>query len=281
MTGTDSPAGWRSNKDGVCSAAERIFDKRRRFPFKIPVRTLGVRQAFHSMQVVIITGGRGTRIQAVAHGKPKALIPVAGRPFIERQFELLARCGLTRVLICAGYQGDQLQRHVGDGARFGMRVAYALEDPSRLLGTGGALVNALPLLEEKFLVLYGDSYLPTDYRAVARAFDRSGLDALMCVFRNEGKWDKSNVRVAGDRVGFYSKAAKPGEADCIDYGLSAFRKAVIQGYVGGPLPLDLARILEDLVAKGGLGAFVVKERFYEIGKPEGLAELDDHLRVIP
>jgi len=232
------------------------------------------------MQVVILAGGQGTRIQAVAAGKPKALIPVAGRPFIERQFELLARCGFARVLICAGFQGDQIQRHVGDGARFGMRVSYAIEDPVQLLGTGGALVNALPLLEETFLVLYGDSYLPTDYRTVERAFDQSGLDALMCVYRNEGKWDKSNVRVVGDRVVFYSKAAKTGDADCIDYGLSAFRKTVIQNYAGKPLPFDLAHILQDLVTRDGLGAFVVKERFYEIGKPEGLAELDDHLKQI-
>ena len=226
------------------------------------------------MQVVIIAGGLGTRLKAVAPNTPKALVPVAGRPFIDHQFDLLKKHGLADVLMCVGYFADQIEKYVGDGSRFGMRVKYSFEDPARLLGTGGALINALPQLQESFFTLYGDSYLPTDYRAVARAFERGRWRALMSVYRNEGKWDKSNVRVDGDRVAFYSKAAKPGEADCIDYGLSAYRKSVIQAYREVTLPLDLARVQEDLVVRGEMGAFVVSERFYEIGKPEGLAELD-------
>ena len=226
------------------------------------------------MQVVIIAGGLGTRLKAVAPNTPKALVPVAGRPFIDHQFDLLKKHGLADVLMCVGYFADQIEKYVGDGARFGMRVKYSFEDPARLLGTGGALINALPQLQDSFFTLYGDSYLPTDYRAVARAFENGRWKALMSVYRNEGKWDKSNVRVDGDRVAFYSKAAKPGEADCIDYGLSAYRKSVIQAYREVTLPLDLARVQEDLVVRGEMGAFVVSERFYEIGKPEGLAELD-------
>jgi N-acetyl-alpha-D-muramate 1-phosphate uridylyltransferase len=226
------------------------------------------------MQVVILAGGMGTRLQAVAPDMPKALVPVAGRPFIEHQFELLRRNGLRRVLLCIGFRSEQIERHVGDGSRFGLEVQYSYEDPALLLGTGGALLNALALLEEVFFVLYGDSYLPTDYRAVADAFVARGSPAMMCVFRNEGQWDKSNVRIAGDRVVFYSKAAGPGEADYIDYGLSSYRKSAIQSYHGITLPVDLARIQQDLVRRNEMGAFVVKERFYEIGKPEGLSELD-------
>ena len=226
------------------------------------------------MQVVIIAGGLGTRLKSVAPNTPKALVPVAGKPFIEHQFDLLKKHGLADVLMCVGHFADQIEKYVGDGARFGMRVKYSFEDPARLLGTGGALINALPQLHDCFFTLYGDSYLPTDYRAVARAFEAGGWKALMSVYRNEGKWDKSNVRVEGDRVVFYSKAAKPGEADCIDYGLSVYRKSVIQAYREVTLPLDLARVQEDLVVRGEMGAFVVSERFYEIGKPEGLAELD-------
>lgn len=230
------------------------------------------------MQVVILAGGKGIRIQAIAAEKPKALVPVAGRPFIEYQFALMVGSGLKRVLICAGFQGDQIQQYVGDGARFGIDVSYVFEEPDRLLGTGGALVNALPRLDDSFLVMYGDSYLPTDYRSIITAFERSSRDAMMCVFRNEGRWDSSNVRVADDRVAYYSKAVKPGDADYIDYGLSAFRKSVMERYRKVPMPLDLARILQDLVARDALGAFIVRERFYEIGKPEGLAELEQYIR---
>lgn len=230
------------------------------------------------MQVVIIAGGLGTRLKAVAPDLPKALVPVAGRPFIEHQLGLLKKNGLLDVLLCVGHFADKIERHVGDGSRFGLRVKYSYEDPAQLLGTGGALINALPLLQDSFFTLYGDSYLPTDYNAIVRAFESGGRKALMSVYRNEGKWDKSNVRVQGDRVVFYSKAAQPGEADCIDYGLSAYRKSVIQAYREVTLPLDLARLQEDLVLRGEMGAFVVPDRFYEIGKPEGLSELEAVLK---
>lgn len=230
------------------------------------------------MQVVILAGGKGSRVRAVAGGRPKSLLEVAGRPFIEHQFKLLLAGGVREVLLCVGFLGEQIEQHVGDGARFGLKVGYAREQPDRLLGTGGALVNALPGLRETFMVLYGDSYLPLDYSAVARAFERRRSRALMCVYRNAGQWDKSNVRVDGGRVVFYSKAALPGEADYIDYGLSVFKREVVQAYRESPLPLDLSRVLRDLVVAGELAAFVAQRRFYEIGKPEGLAELECHLQ---
>jgi histidinol-phosphate phosphatase family protein len=229
------------------------------------------------MQVVILAGGLGTRLRSVDPRLPKALMPVAGRPFIDHQFELLRRNGITDVLLCIGHLADQIEAHVKDGSAFGLRVTYAFEDPARLLGTGGALVNALPMLADEFFILYGDSYLPTDYRAIERAFRASGLPGLMTAYRNLGKWDPSNMRVAGDRVAFYSKKALPGETDCIDYGLTALKRSVIESYAREPLPLDLARVMGDLVARGEMAAFEVKERFYEIGKPEGLAELDAEL----
>ena len=229
------------------------------------------------MQVVILAGGLGTRLRALAPDTPKALMPVAGRPFIEHQFALLRRNGLTEVLLCVGHLAEAIEARVGDGARFGMRVAYSREDPAHLLGTGGALVRALPALRPTFLVLYGDSYLPTDYAAVIRAFESSSCRALMTVFRNRGRWDPSNARVDGRLVVFYSKKARPGEADCIDYGLSAFRREAIEDYCGEPLPLDLARIQGDLVAAGQMAALEVRERFFEIGKPEGLADLEREL----
>lgn len=226
------------------------------------------------MQVVILAGGLGTRLRSTIGEIPKALAPVAGRPFIEHQFELLREQGLTHVLLSIGHLGHMIRTHVGDGSAFGMRVRYVEEDPTRLLGTGGALVRALPELEEAFLTLYGDSYLPTDYRALIAAFERSRLPALMSVFKNDGRWDHSNTRTDGVRVTFYSKQAAPGEADYIDYGLSAFKRSVIEAHAGSAMPLDMAVIQRELVEQGHMAAFVVHERFYEIGKPEGLEELD-------
>lgn len=230
------------------------------------------------MQVVILAGGLGTRLRSVAADVPKILVPVAGRPFVEHQFALLKKSGLTRVLICVGHLGDQVKAHVGDGSRWGLEVQFADEDPARLLGTAGALLNAGSKLESQFLVMYGDSYLPTDYAAFARWFKGHSFAAAMTVYRNAGRWDPSNTRIDGDRVVYYSKKAAPGEADYIDYGLSAFRRTTLERYQGEPRPLDLARVLGDLVQAGQLGAYEVQERFYEIGKPEGWSELDALLR---
>lgn len=230
------------------------------------------------MQVVILAGGLGTRLQSMAPDTPKALVPVAGRPFVEHQFELLRRNGLREVLLCVGHFGEKIVAHCGDGARFGLKVSYVQEDPKRLLGTGGALVNALPAIAPEFVTMYGDSYLPVDYQDFVAACRAQKRPAVMSVFRNGGQWDASNTRVEGERVTFYSKKAAPGECDFIDYGLTYFQRAVIEGYRHRPLPLDMATIQGDLVERGGMGAWEAPVRFYEIGKPEGLAELDVFLR---
>ncbi len=230
------------------------------------------------MQVVILAGGLGTRLQAIARDLPKALVPVAGRPFIEHQFDLLRAHGLTDVLLCIGMKGDMVERRVGTGERFGLRVEYSRENPDHLLGTGGALLNAWPLLRDEFLVMYGDSYLPTDFRAVVRAFRERAVPAMMCVYRNRGQWDASNTRIEGEWVTFYSKRAPLGEADYIDYGLSAYRRETLEPYRDLPMPLDLSVVQEDLVNRRKLAAFEVSERFYEIGKPAGLRELEEYLQ---
>ncbi|HMO49983.1 MAG TPA: NTP transferase domain-containing protein [Kiritimatiellia bacterium] len=229
------------------------------------------------MQTVILAGGKGTRIASVAGDLPKILVPVAGKPFVEHQFDLLRACGYSEVLLSIGYRGDVIRGYVGNGSRFGMKVAYVEESPDALKGTGGALVHALDALQTEFMLLYGDSYLPIDYRPVVASFYRSGLPALMTVHKNLGQWDASNARIAGDRVIFYSKKCKPGEADYIDYGLGIIRRDIIETYRKAPVPLDLAVIYGDLVHAGKLAAFDVPERFYEIGKPEGVAELEAYI----
>ena len=226
------------------------------------------------MQIVILAGGLGTRLRSIDPLRPKALMPVAGRPFIDWQFELLKQNGLSDVVLSIGHLGEQIEAHVGDGDAWGFRVQYARENPKQLRGTGGALVHALPLLDDEFLMMYGDSYLPIPFAPVVNAFRAAETPALMTVYRNRGAWDASNARMEGNRVTFYSKTAKRGEADWIDYGLLAFRRSVIARYEAAPVPLDMAVILADLVAKGELAAYEAPERFYEIGKPEGLRELE-------
>lgn len=229
------------------------------------------------MQIVILAGGLGTRLKAVAGNLPKALVPVAGRPFIEHQLELLRKNGCDDVLLCIGYKGEMIEEYLGDGAAFGLKISYSKESSARLLGTGGALINAFPLLHDRFMVLYGDSYLPTDYSRIGRVFAARNPLALMCVYRNENRWDRSNVQIEGHAVVFYSKKVGDKQLKYIDYGLSVYKKSVIEAYLHVALPLDLAQIQEELVGRRLMEAYVVKERFYEIGQPAGLAELEKYL----
>src|SRR5687768_7393740 len=145
-----------------------------------------------NIPIAVLAGGLATRLYPLTSRTPKSLIPVAGKAFLKHQLELLRASGLEHVVLCVGYLGDMIQREIGNGSRFGLTIEYS-SDGAMPLGTGGAVRNALPLLDEEFFVLYGDSYLPIDYAAVADFFHRSGKLGCMTVFRNEGRYDKSNV----------------------------------------------------------------------------------------
>jgi NDP-sugar pyrophosphorylase family protein len=207
---------------------------------------------------------------------PKPLLEVAGRPFVEHQLELLRRHGVHRVVLCVGYLGELIERVLGDGRRFGLELAYSEDGPS-LAGTAGAIRKALPLLEEEFLVLYGDTYLRIDYADVARAFRASGLPALMTVLENRGAWGTSNAVYASGRVEAYDKRRPPAGAHWIDYGLLAFRREVF----ADPGPDDLALVTAELAARGALAGYPATERFYEIGSPAALAETARFLASFP
>jgi NDP-sugar pyrophosphorylase family protein len=204
---------------------------------------------------------------------PKPLLAVANRPFLHHQLELLKSHGAHRVVICVGYLGERIEASIGRGDGFGLDIRYAHDGPA-LAGTAGAVRNALPLLGERFLVLYGDTYLRIDYREVAAELHRRGLPAIMTVLRNEGRWDTSNAEVDGGMVRHYDKRAPTPAMGWIDYGLAALTPAAFDAAPGAS---DLADVYAALALAGRLGAFEARERFYEIGTPEALRETEAFL----
>lgn len=221
--------------------------------------------------VAILAGGLATRLYPLTKTIPKALIDIAGQPFIFRQLRLLKREGISNVVICAGYLGEQIKEMVQDGSSLGLRVEYSF-DGDRLLGTGGALRKALPLLDDKFWVLYGDSYLDTQYDPILKYFLSDTRLGLMTVYENQGKWDTSNVVFREGKILKYDKKNLTPDMHYIDYGLSLFRKEALSAIPEGEF-FDLPCIYSKLISSGELLGYEVKERFYEIGKPEGLEEL--------
>jgi len=224
----------------------------------------------------ILTGGLATRLRPITETIPKALIDIAGEPFIAHQLRLLHSRGLRRVVLCVGHMGERIQDFVGDGAAFGLDVAYSFDGPV-LRGTGGALQQALPLLGEQFFVIYGDSYLPCDYAAIQEFFEASGKQGLMTVFRNHGQWDTSNVEFEDGRIVVYDKKLRSPRMHYIDYGLGLFRKAAFAGIGDGEVK-DLASVYQELLSRNELAAYTVEERFYEIGSFDGIEELSNLLR---
>lgn len=225
--------------------------------------------------VAILAGGTAARLQPLTERLPKALVDVNGEPFIAHQLRLLRANGMKRVVVCAGYLGEMIQECVGDGARFGLQVVMSFDGPL-LLGTAGAVKKALPLLGEAFFVLYGDTYLPCDFGAAQLRFEQSGRLALMTVFRNDGRWDASNVEFGKGRIVAYDKRRPTPRMRHIDYGLGVFSRSAFEGVLDDR-PYDLATLYQDLLRRGELAACEVDQRFYEIGSFEGLEETRRYL----
>ena len=235
-------------------------------------------------QVVVLAGGLATRLGELARARPKLLAPVAGRPFADWLLAKLRSCGFAEVVLCVGHLGEAIRKHVGDGRRFGALVRYVDDGPT-LLGTGGALRKATAHHAPPFLGPYGDSYLPFDYQAPLRDL-RAHPESLgtLAVYRNEGRWDRSNVRLSGDHVAEYRPSTHPQALDralsFIDYGAMALRRDAVLRIPPGQ-PYGLAELQAGLARQRLLRAYRAQQRFYEIGSPGGLADLSAEFAAHP
>lgn len=226
--------------------------------------------------LVLLAGGLATRMRPLTEKVPKSLLEAGGEPFIAHQLRLFRRNGVGHVVICAGFLGSMIEEFVGDGSRFGLKVVYSFDgDPP--LGTGGALRKARAVLGDEFIVMYGDSWLDTDFAPIVEAFRHSGKKGLMTVFRNSDAFDTSNVEFEDGAIRRYDKRNRTPAMQFIDWGLGLLCPGAFAGWED-TTRFDLANLYSGLVAKGELAGYEVKDRFYEIGSIQGLAETDRLLR---
>jgi NDP-sugar pyrophosphorylase family protein len=230
-----------------------------------------------TMQCVILAGGLGTRMRPLTETTPKTLLPVGQVPFAHYQLTWLANHGVTEVVYSIAMPSHLIRAYVGDGSRWGLQVRY-VEDGDELRGTAGALRRALDagVLRERFLVLYGDSFLPFDFLRLAAAFAAQHRPALMAVYRNAGRFDTGNVRFQDGIVTLYQRAQRgepaPPRLDYVDYGVTALRADLIAARVPADRKADLADLYHRLSVEGLLGGLEIEERFYEVGSPAGLRD---------
>jgi N-acetyl-alpha-D-muramate 1-phosphate uridylyltransferase len=224
------------------------------------------------MQTVILAGGLATRLRPITEKIPKALIEINGIPFIDYQLNYLKKQGITNVVLCTGFLAEQIVKYVGNGSRHGLKVVYS-NDGEKLLGTGGAIKNAATFLDDDFFILYGDSFLPIEFKPIYKKFKLNKLPALMSILENNNQWDKSNVIFDGKQINLYDKNNYSDQMNYIDYGLSICKKDIFTKMTYNIF--DIAEIFTSLSKENQLDFYEVNQRFYEIGSQQGIEDFSN------
>jgi NDP-sugar pyrophosphorylase family protein len=228
------------------------------------------------LPIAVLAGGFATRLGSLVEDTPKCMVEVNGKPFVDWQLDLLIKSGYEDFIFCVSYKSEIVQEFLGDGSDRGVRIRYSLDGETQL-GTGGAIQNAFPLLGSSFGVIYGDSYLPTDYLAVEKKFLESKCQAVMTIYENRNQFDSSNVEFTKGKLINYEKGRKNSEMRFIDYGITYFREAAFDHWADQSA-FDLSDVCHQLATHGQLDGFEVLERFFEIGSVQGIEELSQYLR---
>ncbi len=228
-------------------------------------------------QCLILAGGLATRLRLLTENIPKAMVLVEGKPFIEYQISLLKEFGITDIVLCIGHKGKMIKDYFKDGSNLGVRITYSYEETQ--LGTGGAIRNAIDILNDNFIVLYGDAYLNIDYRKIIDFTEKDKCQALLTVFKNEGNFDTSNVLFKDKKFVLYDKDNPTPDMKYIDYGMSILSKSIIAEYIPSDTVYDLADCYNQLSKSNQLVGYEVKERFYEIGSFSGLEEFKSYIKA--
>ena len=228
-------------------------------------------------QIIIPSGGLGTRLYPMTKDVPKCLIPINGHPFIKHQINLIKKNDISEVILCIGMHSQKIIDYLKNNSDFGISIKYSIEDTNNLLGTLGALKKAEKLLEENFFVVWGDSYLDIDYQKIANTFFRSKKLGLLTVYKNKNQLFPSNTSINDGLVINYDKK-KSSEFEYIDFGLSVFQKKVLD-FFPSKRRLDLSDLNKKLISMEQLAAFEVKDRFYEIGSIKGIKDLGEYLKT--
>lgn len=230
-----------------------------------------------TLQTVILAGGLGTRLRPLTETVPKPMVPVNDEPFLAHQLRMLAAQGVTEIVLLTGYMGEVVEDHFGDGSDFGVKLSYSQEPEP--LGTGGALKLAEPLLHDAFLVLFGDSYLPIDYPAVAKTLLDSDWDGLIVAYDNTQDTDvENNVALHDDgTVALYQKGGGDDRLRYVESGVLGFRRSILDLIAPNSVVSLENEIYPQLIEAGQLGAFPTTQRFYDIGTPD---RLEDFRKVL-
>lgn len=229
------------------------------------------------MQAVILAGGLGTRLRPLTYEIPKPMVPINGKPYLEYQINYLKKFGITDVLILIGYLGEQIVEYFGDGSQYGVKITYSKEENP--LGTGGAIKLAENQLEDEFLIIYGDSFLPIDYGDLFNFYNKHGKSSLLIAYDNSsGKTPVPNNLAIDTNflVQKYEKNSLDPALKYVESGVSLLKKTLTT-----EIPSNQKCSLEEiifpkLIGENRLIAYITKEPFYDIGTPDRLETITNY-----
>jgi NDP-sugar pyrophosphorylase family protein len=234
------------------------------------------------VKAIILAGGLGTRLRAVADDRPKVMVDIGGRPFLEYQLDHLRAQGFTDLVLCLGYGAQLVQEYFGAGERHGVRIAYVVE--RKPLGTAGALRNAAPLLDATFLVLNGDTYLEADFAGLVefqrrrRLEDPNTLGSLAAVVTSDAVASGAlDLDQWGYIRSFKEKAERGG--GWINAGVYALETAVLDLIPEGESVSIEMQTFPKILARGKrLLGYRVEGRMIDIGTPAGYVDFGNYIR---
>jgi mannose-1-phosphate guanylyltransferase len=224
-----------------------------------------------SLETVLLAGGLGTRLRARMPGLPKPMAPILGKPFLEYQLLALRRGGISRLVICTGYGAVQIQDYFGDGSNWGVEIRYSKEPEP--LGTAGALKQAAALLDDRFQVLNGDTFVQADYSGLFDLHRTSRASATLAVSVSLERRAYGTVGLNSDgRIISFSEKEIEKEttgATWINAGLYIFERCVLD-YIPAGRPVSLeTETFPLLLARGEqLFGYSVPGYFVDIGTPD-------------
>lgn len=228
------------------------------------------------MQAVVMAGGLGIRLRPVTLQVPKPMVCVNGRPFLEHQILLLKRNGVSVFLLCVGYLAEKFVEHFGDGKKLGVNIGYSVE--KKPLGTGGALKNVEKKIDENFLLINGDTYLPINYRKLVEFYRDRERKGVVVLYDNRERIAENNISLGDNElISGYDKNSSTG-MNYVDAGVCVFNKSVLSLIPRGRRVSLEMEIFPRLIEQKELVGYVTGQRFYDMGTPERLREIEKILR---
>tara|TARA_B100000959_G_scaffold247312_1_gene273518 strand:- start:210 stop:896 length:687 start_codon:yes stop_codon:yes gene_type:complete len=222
-------------------------------------------------EAIVLCGGKGTRVSKFTKQIPKCLIDINGKPFLYYQLKFLKKNNINNVVISVGYLAKKVREYIKNNIDF-INIKIK-DDGKKLLGTGGAILKSTNLLKTNFFVIYGDSYLNFKLKKLVK---KKNL-VTMAIFKNNNKYDKSNIELNNSEKIFYYKNKDNKKLQFIDYGASYVNKQIFKG-IKKNVKFDLSDLFEEISKKNMLSGYKVRKRFYEIGSYSGIKDLKNYLK---